>query len=100
MENVNEAVTEGLKSLAGALSRGGTQHPPARVLARTVQAALRSGTSTDALEAEDEVSPELETEQDESEEADDETVIVATAASRPRKFKAPAFLRDLNLTEA
>jgi hypothetical protein len=103
MENVNESITEGLKSLAAALSRSGPQHASVRALARATQATLRSSSAADSLEVEEEAEEqELEPQLPEEEFVDaiDQAESQPPASSKPRKFKAPDFLRDVDLTGA
>jgi hypothetical protein len=99
MENVDESITEALKSLAGALSRGHATAPPTRQLAgakHNLPAAPEL--STEESEA---LSPEAEIE----ELAEETEGIAAPPANgnKPKKKyapKAPKFLSDIDLTTA
>jgi hypothetical protein len=100
MENVDESITEALKSLAGALSRGHATAPPARQLAGGAKHNLP--VAQDVIAEEGEVlSPEAEVE-----EVPEETEGVAASpgnGNKPKKKyapKAPKFLSDLDLTTA
>jgi len=99
MENVNESVTEGLKSLAAALSRAPQQHAQVRALPKTLNG-LRSGT-TDTAELEDEGSPtDTEGLDDAAEMAEVNDSDEAAKPKRPRVLRAPQFLSDMDLTAA
>jgi len=97
MENVDESFTEGLKSLANALSRGHVVTAPARQIAGTTHIASATG-----LAPEGERVVSLEEQVDEIVESQ---AIGPEAASngKPKKKrtpKAPRFLSDIDLTTA
>jgi hypothetical protein len=99
MENVNESITEGLKSLAGALSRSHVIAVPARQIA----APKATPAGKTVIEAEEEA--ELLTPEEPSEEEIDEseTEVTPVQNGKPKKKyapKAPKFLSDIDLTTA
>jgi hypothetical protein len=97
MENVDESITEALKSLAGALSRGHTTAPPARQLA---------GAKHNLPVAPDAIAEEGEVLSPEAEEVPEETEGAAASPGngnkpkRKRVPKAPKFLSEIDLTTA
>ena len=101
MENVNEAVTEGLRSLANALSRGHVIAAPSRQLGGTKSASPAAPIAVHEEEGEGEVlAPD---EQVDEIIEDDGVDSEAGSNGKPKKKRAPRapkFLSDLDLTTA
>lgn len=103
MENVNESITEGLRSLASALSRG--PHP---VSVRTTTSsgqvaahALQTGAAVVVPDdIDDEVASEDEAVMEPAAQREDEGAAAVRTGNKPRKLRDPQFLHDVDLTTA